>query len=78
MTIEKEDFKKTPDQLEELIGWRAERSNFWTAFAKQTKNNAMSLNRLRNANLHAKEALDLRAEALNRFGIIVVDKTPEI
>jgi len=75
MTIEKEDFQKTLDQLEELIDWRDERSNFWTAFARQTKNAVLSLNRLRNANLHAKEALDLRAEALNRFGAIVVDKT---
>jgi hypothetical protein len=63
--ITKEDFKRTPDQLAELIEWREERSAFWTAFAKQTKTISLQLLRLSNANEHAKKALDLNAELNN-------------
>ena len=63
--ITKEDLKRTPDQLAELIAWREERSAFWTAFAKQTKKPSLQLQRLANANEHAKQALDLHAELNN-------------
>jgi hypothetical protein len=63
--ITKEDFNKTPDQLRELIAWREQRSSFWTAFAKQTQRVSVRLERLSNANAHAKVALDLNAELNN-------------
>ena len=54
--------ERTPDQLQELIEWRQERSNFWTGFAKQTKNIGLQIRRLANANEHAKQATILRGE----------------
>ena len=54
--------ERTPDQLQELIDWRQDRSDFWTAFAKQTENIALQLKRLANANLHAKQATILQGE----------------
>ena len=63
--ITKEDLKRTPEQLSELIAWREERSAFWTAFAKQTQRVSTQLQRLANANEHAKQAIRLNAELNN-------------
>ena len=63
--ITKEDFKRTPDQIQELIDWREERSDFWTTFSKQTKTLSVKLQRLAFANEHSKKALDLNAELNN-------------
>ena len=60
--ITKEDMKRTPDQLAELIAWRNERCAFWTAFAKQTQRVSTQLQRLANASEHATQATKLNAE----------------